>query len=71
MNGQSKASTGTIVIPTTETLNISNGDLVIQGLEKDEYNLEKLLKKYEVYKVTSVSDNRRGSLQHYKLGVQA
>lgn len=69
--GQSKASTGTITIPTQEKLNISNGDLVIQGLVKDEYNLEKLLKKYEVYKVTSVSDNRRGSLQHYKLGVQA
>lgn len=69
--GQSKTSIGTITIPTQEKLNISNGDLVIEGIVKDEYNLENLLKKYEVFKVTSVGDNRRGSLQHYKLGVQA
>lgn len=69
--GQSKTSSGTITIPTSETQHISNGDLVIEGLIKDDYNLEKLLEKYEVYKVISVSDNRKGSLQHYKLGVQA
>ena len=71
MNGQNNASIGTITIPTNKTLDISNGDLVINGIVNDEYNLEKLLMTYDVFKITSVSDNRRGSLQHYKLGVQA
>ena len=71
MNGQNNASIGTITIPPNDTLNINNGDLVINGIVNNEYNLEELLKTYEVFKITSVSDNRRGSLQHYKLGVQA
>jgi len=27
------------------------------------------MKKYQVFKVVSVDDNRKGGLQHYKIGV--
>jgi hypothetical protein len=27
------------------------------------------MKKYQLFKVVSVDDNRKGSLQHYKIGV--
>ena len=70
MNGQGNASNGSIVIPTSQEIEISNGDYVLDGIVTDEYNLEELLKNYDVFKVVSVRDNRRGSLQHYKIGVQ-
>lgn len=67
--GLEKGSTGSITIPTTDTLNITTGDYVIEGLIDDEYNLRELQKKYQVFNVVSVDDNRKGGLQHYKIGV--
>lgn len=67
--GFEKDSTGSITIPTTDTLNITTGDCVIEGLIDDEYNFRELQKKYQLFKVVSVDDNRKGGLQHYKIGV--
>ena len=67
--GLEKGSTGSITIPTTEKLDISNNDYVIEGIVKDEFDLSKLQEKYQVFKVVSVDDNRKGNLQHYKIGV--
>lgn len=67
--GLQTGSTGSITIPTTEKLNISTNDYVIEGLINDEFDLFNLKEKYEVFKVVSVDDNRKGGLQHYKIGV--
>ena len=50
-------------------LNISTEDYVVEGIVKDEFNLLELQSKYQVFKVVSVDDNRKGGLQHYKIGV--
>lgn len=75
INGLEKGSSGTIYIPTTKELEIDNEDIVIEGISKllndmdkeflDIYN-DKTIKKY---RIVSVDDNRKGNLQHYKLGV--
>lgn len=67
--GIQEGSTGSITIPTTEKLNISTDDFLIEGIVNDEFDLSKLQGKYQVFKVVSVDDNRKGSLQHYKIGV--
>ena len=67
--GLQKGSTGSITIPTTEELNISTDDYVVEGIVKDEFDLSELQSKYQVFKVVSVDDNRKGGLQHYKIGV--
>lgn len=67
--GLEKGSTGSITIPTTEELSISTDDYILEGIVKDEFDLSELQKKYQVFKVVSVDDNRKGGLQHYKIGV--
>lgn len=67
--GFEKGSTGSITIPTTDELNISTEDYVVEGIVNDEFDLLKLQSKYQVFKVVSVDDNRKGRLQHYKIGV--
>lgn len=87
--GLEKGSTGSIIIPTTEKLNISTDDYIIEGTVennlrvKDVHNMSVcdlnkiyndfdigLLSKYmQIFKVVSVDDNRKGGLQHYKIGV--
>lgn len=67
--GLQKGSTGSIAIPTTEKLNISEDDYVIEGIVEDEFDLSTLREKYQVFKVVSVDDNRKGGLPHYKIGV--
>ena len=69
INGLEKGSTGSITIPTTEQLNISNNDYLVEGIIDDEFDERTLLKKYQLFKVVSVDDNRKGKLQHYKIGV--
>ncbi len=69
INGFEKGSSGSITIPTTNELNIGTNDYVIEGIIADEFDLRKLSKKYQVFKVVSVDDNRKGGLQHYKIGV--
>ena len=68
-NGIEKGSTGSITIPTTNEINVFVGDYVIEGIIEDEFDLKTLMKKYQVFKVVSVDDNRKGGLQHYKIGV--
>lgn len=67
--GLQKGSTGSITIPTTEKLNISENDYVIEGIVEDKFDLSKLQEKYQIFKVVSVDDNRKGGLPHYKIGV--
>ena len=69
INGLEKGSTGSITIPTTKKLNISTGDYIVEGIVKDEFDERILVKKYQLFKVVSVDDNRKGKLQHYKIGV--
>lgn len=69
INGLEKGSTGSITIPSTKMLSISTNDYVVEGLIEDEYDFRKLSKKYQIFKVVSVDDNRKGNLQHYKIGV--
>jgi len=67
--GLQEGSTGSITIPTTEKLDISTDDYIVEGIVNDEFDLSKLQEKYQVFKVVSVDDNRKGNLQHYKIGV--
>ena len=67
--GLEKGSTGSITLPTTDKLDISTNDYVVEGIVEDKFDLSALQKKYQVFKVVSVDDNRKGSLQHYKIGV--
>ena len=67
--GFEQGSTGTILIPGTDTVNISTDDYVIEGTITDSFDLSALKASYQVYKVVSVDDNRKGHLQHYKIGV--
>lgn len=69
INGLEKGSTGSITIPTTEELNISTDDYVVEGIIDDEFDLNSLMQKYQIFKIVSVDDNRKGNLQHYKIGV--
>jgi len=41
----------------------------VEGIIQDEFDLRELMSKYQVFKVVSVDDNRKGGLQHYKIGV--
>ena len=52
-----------------QELNISTDDYVVEGIVKDEFDLSELQSKYQVFKVVSVDDNRKGGSQHYKIGV--
>lgn len=67
--GLEKGSTGSITIPTIEKIDISTDDYIVEGIIEDEFDLNSLMKKYQVFKVVSVDDNRKGGLQHYKIGV--
>ena len=67
--GIEKGSTGSITIPTTDKLNITTKDYVVEGIVNDKFNLKSLQNKYQVFKVVSVDDNRKGTSQHYKIGV--
>lgn len=92
--GLQKGSTGSITIPTTEKLDISTNDYVIEGIvgsvadinqmkvkdlnimkvkmlssQNAEFNLSDMQSIYQVFKVVSVDDNRKGGLPHFKIGV--
>lgn len=67
--GLEKGSTGSITIPTTDKLEISTNDYIVEGIVKDTFDLSGLQEKYQVFKVVSVDDNRKGGLPHYKIGV--
>lgn len=67
--GEKKGSTGTIIIPTTNEISIGKDDYIIEGVINDEFNYKTLLSQYDVFKVIYINDNRKGNLQHYKIGV--
>ena len=92
--GLQQGSTGSIIIPTTEKLNISTNDYIIEGIvgsvadinqmkvkdlnimkvkmlssQNAEFNLSDMQSIYQVFKVVSVDDNRKGGLPHFKIGV--
>ena len=67
--GLEKGSTGSITIPTKEKLDISTNDYIVEGIVEDKFDLSVLQEKYQVFKVVSVDDNRKGGLPHYKIGV--
>lgn len=67
--GLETGSTGSITIPTTDELDISTDDYIVEGIIEDKFDLSELKSKYEVFKVVSVDDNRKGGLPHYKIGV--
>lgn len=67
--GLEKGSTGSITIPIAEKLDISTEDYVVEGIIEDEFDLNELIDKYQVFRVVSVDDNRKGNLKHYKIGV--
>ena len=67
--GLQEGSTGSITIPTTEKLDITTNDYIVEGIVNDKFDLFTLQEKYQVFKVVSVDDNRKGNLQHYKIGV--
>lgn len=67
--GIETASTGSITIPTIDYIEIHDNDIVIEGIIQDDYDLRELKKRYQVFRINSVDDNRKGSLQHYKVGV--
>ena len=68
-SGEQKRGNGVIRIPTSETIDIKNGDYVIYGTVTADWNLNALLKNYELYKVVNVTNNIRGGLKHYKIEV--
>lgn len=67
--GLQEGSTGSITIPTTERLDIYTDDYIVEGIINDDFDLSLLQEKYQVFKIVSVDDNRKGNLQHYKIGV--
>jgi len=69
INGLEKGSSGSITILTTDKLDISTNDYIVDGMIEDKFDLRRLSKEYQVFKVVSVDDNRKGNLQHYKIGV--
>lgn len=69
INGLEKGASGSITIPTFNKLNILPEDYIVEGIIEDEFDLRNLLKKHQVFQVVSVDDNRKGNLQHYKIGV--
>lgn len=60
--GEQISNAGIALIPTTETLNINTGDYLL--LELTDKNYDPMADNYQI---TGVSDNRRGSIPHYKL----
>lgn len=67
--GEQKSSVGSITIPTTNALNIKEDDYVIEGLIEDDWDFRALMKKYKIYRIYKIHDNKKGGLPHYKFEV--
>lgn len=52
-----------------KTWNLENDSYVIKGAITEEFDLSKMQQKYQIFKIVSLDDNRKGGLQHLKLGV--
>ena len=42
---------------------------MVEGIIEDDFDYNEFVNKYQLFKVVSVDDNRKGGLQHYKIGV--
>ena len=69
--GSEKGSTGTIYIPTTDDLSkyISVGDLLFENKIISSFSDIYDNSDYQKFRIVSIDDNRKGSLQHFKIGV--
>ena len=52
-----------------KTWNLEGDSYVIEGEVKEDFDLSKMRKKYQIFKVVSLDDNRKGGLPHLKIGV--
>lgn len=56
-------------ILTDNTWNLKNDSYVVEGVVYQEFDLSKIQENYQVFKIVSVDDNRKGGLPHLKIGV--
>lgn len=72
--GAENISSGLIIIPTIQEIEIYENDYIVEGLIDDildENNrIASLQQKYQVYVVMSVDDLRKGSLAHWEVVVR-
>ena len=52
-----------------KTWNLENDSYVIEGVVSENFDLAKMQQNYQVFKIVSVDDNRKGNLKHLKIGV--
>lgn len=69
--GLENGSSGTIYIPTEIDLSkyIETGDILFEGAITEKFEDIYDSSDYHSYRIVSIDDNRKGGLQHYKLGV--
>ena len=48
---------------------LRDGDYVVDGECKLDFDMTKIRKEHRLFRINSVADNRKGSLQHFKLEV--
>lgn len=82
-NGEEVASSASITIPIEmakigENLAIdtykkdwflNEGDYIVEGVCDLEFDITKIKKQFNFFQIISMSDNRKGNLQHFKVGV--
>lgn len=54
---------------TDKTWNLEGDSYIVEGSINEEFNLSEMQRKYQVFKIVSLDDNRKGGLPHLKLGV--
>lgn len=54
---------------TDKTWNLEGDSYAIEGAITENFDLSKMKEKYQVFKIVSVDDNRKGGLPHLKIGV--
>ncbi len=65
-DGATPSSSFEVRIPTTDDINVNTGDYVVKG-ELSGVTSPKDLKGTEHFRVTTIGDNRRGRLPHWRL----
>lgn len=54
---------------TDKTWNLNGKSYAIEGEIKQDLEFKQMIKDYQTFRIISVDDNRKGNLQHLKLGV--
>ena len=49
--------------------NLEGESYVVEGAVSEEFDLSKIQSKHQVFKIVSLDDNRKGGLEHLKIGV--